>query len=315
METNFHNTVLLNETVDSLEAVPDGIYCDLTAGRGGHSALLLSRLGENGRLVCIDRDPDAVSFLKERFACDRRVTVVKAVFSDLRSILDGLGIDRVDGVLADLGVSSPQLDNVSRGFSYHGDAPLDMRMDTDGGITAADIVNTYTEREIADILFRYGEEKLSRRIAAAICRERENEPILTTLRLAQIVSEAYPAAKRRDAHPARKTFQALRIAVNDELNILEKSLSVMFSSLKIGGKMSVISFHSLEDRAVKTFFASLCRSCHCDPHSPICTCSGTPRARLNFKFVKPGEQEIENNHRSRSAVLRSITKLKEIDDI
>ena len=304
-----HVSVLLFEAVSSLDIKKDGVYVDCTAGGGGHSAEILKRL-ENGRLFSLDRDPEAIAALKERFKGDERVTVVQTEFENIRSVLASYGEEHADGVLADLGVSSHQLDTAERGFSFHSDAPLDMRMSKQG-VSAADLVNSLSERELERIIRTNGEEKFSRSIARAIVRERQKKPVETTLELVEIIKSAMPeAAKRNPGHPARRTFQALRIEVNGELDRLESSLEEMFSSLCVGGRLSVITFHSLEDRIVKRKFASLCTGCTCPPSFPVCVCGKTPRGRLVFKSVLPGEQELEANPRSRSARLRSIEKLK-----
>ena len=304
-----HVSVLLFEAVGSLNIKKDGVYVDCTAGGGGHSAEILKRL-ENGRLFALDRDPEAIATLKERFKGDERVTVVRTEFENIRSVLASYGEEHADGVLADLGVSSHQLDTAERGFSFHSDAPLDMRMSKQG-VSAADLVNSLSERELERIIRTNGEEKFSRSIARAIVRERQKKPVETTLELVEIIKSAMPeAAKRNPGHPARRTFQALRIEVNGELDRLESSLEEMFSSLCVGGRLSVITFHSLEDRIVKRKFASLCTGCTCPPSFPVCVCGKTPRGRLAFKSVLPGEQELEANPRSRSARLRSIEKLK-----
>ncbi|MCI7334938.1 MAG: 16S rRNA (cytosine(1402)-N(4))-methyltransferase RsmH [Oscillospiraceae bacterium] len=304
-----HVSVLLFEAVNSLNIKKDGVYVDCTAGGGGHSAEILKRL-ENGRLFALDRDPEAIAALKERFKGDERVTVVQTEFENIRSVLATYGEEHADGVLADLGVSSHQLDTAERGFSFHSDAPLDMRMSKQG-VSAADLVNTLSERELERIIRTNGEEKFSRSIARAIVRERQKKPVETTLELVDIIKSAMPeAAKRNPGHPARRTFQALRIEVNGELDRLESSLEEMFSSLCVGGRLSVITFHSLEDRIVKRKFASLCTGCTCPPSFPVCVCGKTPRGKLAFKSVLPGEQELEANPRSRSARLRSIEKLK-----
>ncbi len=304
-----HVSVLLFEAVSSLDIKKDGVYVDCTAGGGGHSAEILKRL-ENGRLFSLDRDPEAIAALKERFKGDERVTVVRTEFENIRSVLASYGEEHADGVLADLGVSSHQLDTAERGFSFHSDAPLDMRMSKQG-VSAADLVNSLSERELERIIRTNGEEKFSRSIARAIVRERQKKPVETTLELVEIIKSAMPeAAKRNPGHPARRTFQALRIEVNGELDRLESSLEEMFSSLCVGGRLSVITFHSLEDRIVKRKFASLCTGCTCPPSFPVCVCGKTPRGRLVFKSVLPGEQELEANPRSRSARLRSIEKLK-----
>ena len=304
-----HKPVLLDETIDSLNVQPGGIYLDGTAGGGGHSAEILRRLG-TGTLICVDQDPDAIAVLRERFADSKNVRIVQSNFSEIPSVLAQVGEDKLDGVLLDIGVSSHQLDSVGRGFSYHYDAPLDMRM-SQSGATAADLVNTLSYQELAHILFAYGEEKFARNIARAIERERQKEPITTTLQLAEIVKTAYPAAKRHDKHPARKTFQALRIAVNGELDRLSLRLDRAFENLRVGGRLSVITIHSLEDRLVKQRMASWFTGCTCPKDFPVCVCGKTPRARLVLK--KPCEatqEELAENPRSRSAKLRCCEKIK-----
>lgn len=304
-----HISVLLNETIDSLNIKENGIYVDCTAGGGGHSGAILEKLGENGRLIAIDQDPDAISVLKEKFGNDNRVTVVQKNFSQLKEILLKLNIEYVDGVLADLGVSSHQLDTAERGFSVHNDAPLDMRM-SQSGTSAADLVNKLGERELARIIQTYGEEKFARSIARNIVRERAVEPINSTLRLAEIVKYSIPAAARRSGgHPARKTFQALRIEVNGELDKLDSTLDDMFDVLNVGGRLSIITFHSLEDRMVKKRFAKFCEGCICPKEFPICVCGRTPQGELPFKFITASEEELKNNPRSRSATLRTVEKL------
>lgn len=304
-----HISVLLSETIDSLNIKKNGIYVDCTAGGGGHSKAILDRLDQNGRLIAIDQDPDAIEALTERLGSDGRVTIVKNNFSLIKEILSDLNITEVDGVLADLGVSSHQLDTSSRGFSVHKDAPLDMRMSKTGP-TAADLVNKLGERELARIIQTYGEEKFARSIARNIVRERAIKPIDSTLRLAEIVKYSIPASARRTGgHPARKTFQALRIEVNGELDRLDSALNDMFDVLKVGGRLSVITFHSLEDRMVKKRFAQFCEGCTCPKDFPVCVCGKVPKGRLPFRFITASEEEVEKNPRSRSATLRCIEKL------
>ncbi len=304
-----HISVLLNEAVDSLDIKENGVYVDCTAGGGGHSAAILGHLSQDGRLIAIDQDPDAVSVLKERFGDDKRVTIVQKNFSQLKEILLKLNIEHVDGILADLGVSSHQLDTAERGFSVHNDAPLDMRM-SQSGTSAADLVNKLGERELARIIQTYGEEKFARSIARNIVRERAIEPINSTLRLAEIVKYSIPAAARRSGgHPARKTFQALRIEVNGELEKLDSTLDDMFDALNVGGRLSIITFHSLEDRMVKKRFAKFCEGCICPKEFPVCVCGRTPQGELPFKFITASEEELERNPRSRSATLRTVEKL------
>ncbi len=304
-----HIPVLFEDTIGILKIKEDGIYLDGTAGGGGHSSGILSHLGDKGRLVCVDQDPDAIEVLRGRFGNDDRVSVVNSNFSEIPSILERLGIDSVDGVLLDIGVSSHQLDSAERGFSYHHDAPLDMRM-SQSGTTAADLVNTLPFGELVRIIAVYGEEKFARNIARAIERERQISPIETTLRLAEIVKSAYPAAKRHDKHPARKTFQALRIAVNGELDRLSTGLDGAFESLASGGILAVITFHSLEDRMVKQRFNEYCTGCTCPKDFPVCVCGKKPRGRAVLrKPVTAGEKELTENPRSRSAKLRAVQKV------
>lgn len=304
-----HIPVLLEETIDSLQIDPDGIYVDATAGGAGHSSKILERLSERGRLVCMDQDPDAIRIITERIGSDPRVTVIHDNFAHIAEALSERGIGEVDGILADLGVSSHQLDTPERGFSFHTDAPLDMRMSQEGP-TAADLCNKMSVSELKQILYTYGEEKNAPRIAAAIVAAREEAPISTTLQLAEIVKNAVPARDRRAKHPARRTFQALRIAVNGEMDVLNTAMDSMFDVLKDGGILSIITFHSLEDRMVKQRFASYCQGCICPPEFPVCVCGRTPSAELPFKFRTATDEELEQNPRSRSAKLRCVKKLK-----
>lgn len=308
--SNFsHISVMLYETVDSLVTDPDGIYVDCTTGGAGHSREILSRLSENGRLIAIDQDPDAIAVIKERIGSDKRVTIVHDNFSNLKAILTSLGIEEVNGIMADMGVSSYQLDEGSRGFSYNYDFPLDMRMSKEG-MTAADVVNTYSERDLTRILRDYGEEKFASRIARSICNIREKARIETTFELAEIIKNAIPAATRRTGgNPSKRSFQAIRIEVNGELEKLKNTLDDMFRSLKKGGRLSIITFHSLEDRIVKKAFQEYCKGCECPKSAPICICGKTPEGELPFRKKLPSEEEIENNQRSRSATLRCIERL------
>lgn len=307
MEFN-HKSVLFDETIDALNIKPDGVVVDCTGGGGGHSAAALARLGENGRLIVIDRDPDAIKVLTERFSDDKRVTVVHENFFNISSILVALGINGADSIMADLGVSSYQLDEAERGFSFHHDAPLDMRMSKTGR-SAKELVNELSAGELKRILYDYGEEKFAPRIVSAIIREREKAPIETTFQLADIIREAYPAAARRDGHPARKTFQALRIEVNGELSNLGQAVKDMFGSLNKGGRLAIISFHSLEDKIVKNSFASFTGGCTCPSEFPVCVCGKTPQGKICFKPKTATSRELEENSRSRSAKLRAIEKL------
>jgi len=302
-----HKSVLLNESIDALRIKPDGIYVDATAGGGGHSTQIAKRLN-GGRLILIDQDPDAIKTLNERMKDFECVTIVQDNFCNINSILKELEISGVDGILADLGVSSHQLDTAERGFSFHNDAPLDMRM-SQSGPTAADLVNTLEERELARIITRYGEEKFARSIARNIVKVRQQKRIETTLELSEIIKASMPAAARRDGHPARRTFQALRIEVNGELEKLNDSITDMFESLNVGGVLAVITFHSLEDRTVKQNFAKWCSGCTCPPDFPVCVCGKTPQGKVCFKAKTASDEELAENPRSRSAKLRAIEKL------
>lgn len=305
-----HIPVLFRESIDALDIKPDGLYADCTAGGGGHSNAILDRLSENGRLVAIDRDPEAIETLTKRFEGRENVSIVNDNFFNIKSILSQFTDEGADGILADLGVSSHQLDDAARGFSFHADAPLDMRMSMQG-MSAADAVNSLSQRELQDIIYRYGEDKFAPRIAAGIVRARAEKPIETTLELAEIVKSSIPAAARREGgHPARRTFQALRIYVNGELDGLDRAIDDMFDSLKVGGRLAIITFHSLEDRAVKQTFASLCEGCICPPEFPVCVCGRKSRGRLPQKAVAPSKAELEENPRSRSARLRVIEKIR-----
>ena len=302
-----HISVLLNETIDSLNIKPNGIYIDGTAGGAGHSCEIAKRL-TTGKLIALDRDPDAVKIATERLV-GYNATVVHCNFSEMKQAASKFGIDKVDGILLDLGVSSYQLDNGDRGFSYKYEAPLDMRM-SKSGITAADLVNELSVNELTKIFRDYGEEKFAYKIACNIVKIREQRKIETTIELADIIAACYPAAARRDGNPARKCFQALRIAVNDEFGSLEQALDTAFDMLNIGGVLSIITFHSLEDRIVKQRFKQYCTGCTCPPDFPVCVCGKKPRGELRFrKPVVASKAELEQNLRSRSAKLRSIVKL------
>lgn len=302
-----HKPVLFDEAINALNIKPDGIYFDGTSGGGGHSGAIASRL-TTGRLISVDQDPDAIEILHERLGKYPCVTVVKSNFCMIKQVLIEQSISKVDGILLDLGVSSHQLDEGERGFSYKKDAPLDMRMSQEG-TTAADLVNNLSEQELSKIIFTYGEEKFAKRIAAAIVRERKNGKIETTLQLADIVKNSIPAATRREGgNPARRTFQALRIEVNGELDKLSKALDEMADCLNPGGRIAVITFHSLEDRIVKQRFAKWCSGCTCPPDFPVCVCGKIPLGHLPFKAKAPTEEELEENPRSRSARLRVFEK-------
>lgn len=302
-----HKSVLLDECIENLDIKPDGIYVDGTAGGAGHSKEIAKRL-TNGHLFALDRDPDAVKTATERLQ-DLPATVIQTNYADMREALAKMGVEAVDGVLLDLGVSSWQLDNGDRGFSYHADAPLDMRM-SQSGTSAAGLVNTLGVQELTDILRDYGEEKFAYRIACNIVKHREIAPIETTLQLADIISSSVPAAVRRDGHPARKSFQAIRIAVNQEFEAETVGIKAAFEMLKSGGRLCVITFHSLEDRLVKNLFAEFSKGCICPPEIPICVCGKKPLAKhITRKPIIPSDREIKENARSRSAKLRVIEKL------
>ena len=305
-----HVSVLLSECIEGLAIKPGGIYCDGTAGGAGHSREIAKRLdaAKGGRLISIDRDPDAVAVAAERLK-DLPATVVKGNYSQMDEILDGLGITGVDGILLDLGVSSFQLDNADRGFSYHADAPLDMRMSREG-MSARDVVNTYSARQLSKVIFEYGEEKFARSIAAGIVKAREQKPIETTLELADVIKNSVPQKARRDKNPCKKTFQAIRIEVNNELEHLSLALDKAFDCLNIGGRLCIISFHSLEDRLVKQRFKTFCTGCTCPPDFPVCVCGKTPRGKLiTRKPIEADSIELEENNRSHSAKLRIIEKI------
>lgn len=308
-----HVSVLLNESVDALLPERGGVFVDCTAGGGGHSEEILKRLPENSRLISLDRDDRAIERCRERLApYGEKSTVVKTNYSEIIAVLDDLGIEKIDGVLWDLGVSSVQLDEAERGFSYMQDAPLDMRMDRSGGKTAADIVNGYSERELVRVLRDWGEENFASRIASAIVKKREQKPIETTLELAETVASAIPAAARRKEkqHPAKRTFQAIRIEVNDELTIIEPALTAAISRLAPGGRAAVITFHSLEDRITKQTFKTLENPCTCPADFPVCVCGKKPQIKLvTRKPMLPSKDELEYNPRARSAKLRVCEKL------
>ena len=308
-----HYPVLLEECLEGLAIKPDGIYLDGTLGRAGHSRRIAQRLSAGGRLICVDRDQAALDAAQDRLAeWMDRVTLVHSNFADIDAILDGLGLDRIDGMLFDLGVSSPQLDDSSRGFSYMADAPLDMRMDRSEGLTAADVVNTWSQDELRRILLQYGEERYAGLIAAAIVRRRADKPIATTLELVDVIKGAMPGkALKEKQHPAKRSFQAIRIAVNDELTAVDRMIRAAVPRLKPGGRLAVITFHSLEDRIVKTGLAEFAKGCTCPPDFPVCVCGKTPDVTiLTKKPILPGAQELEENPRSRSAKLRVAEKRK-----
>lgn len=308
-----HRPVLLDECIDGLNIRPDGIYLDGTLGRAGHSREIARRL-TTGRLICVDRDDAALEAAQSRLAdWMDRVTLVHSNFDRVSEILDELGLPGIDGMLFDLGVSSPQLDDGERGFSYMSDAPLDMRMDRREGLTAADVVNGWSQEELKRILLQYGEERYALLIAAAIVRRRADKPIETTLELVEIIKSAMPGkALREKQHPAKRSFQAIRIAVNDELASVERMIRGAVPRLNKGGRLAVITFHSLEDRIVKIGMAEFAKGCTCPPDFPVCVCGKTPDVKLvSRKPILPSEQEIEENPRARSAKLRVAEKLKD----
>ena len=304
-----HITVLREQTVDALNIKPDGVYLDCTAGGGGHSALALESI-KDGRMICIDQDPSAIKTLTNRFDGDGRVTIVHDNFVNINEIMTSLGYEEngADGIMADLGVSSHQLDTGDRGFSFHKDAPLDMRM-SQQGVSAADLVNSLSQQELQRILFTYGDEKFAPQISRNIVKARAQKPIETTFELADIIRDSVPAKFRRDGHPARKSFQALRIQVNGEIDKLETALDYMFERLNVGGRLAIITFHSLEDRVVKNKFKKFCEGCICPPEFPVCVCGRVPKGKIPFKPVTPSKNEIEENSRARSAKLRVIEKI------
>ena len=303
-----HVSVLLKETVDGAFTDPNGVYADLTTGGGGHSLELAKRL-DGGRLICFDQDKEALEAAGERLK-GLPVTLVRSNFCEMKSVLADLGIKELDGIIADLGVSSHQLDTAERGCSFHNDAPLDIRMSGEG-LSARDVVNEYDEGELAKILFDYGEEKFGNRIARGIVNARLTAPIETTGQLAEIIKSSVPAAYRREKNPCRKSFQAIRIEVNHELDVLETALTDGFDVLKVGGRMSVITFHSLEDRIVKNRFKEFCTGCTCPPEFPVCVCGRKPMGRLvDKKPITASPEELERNPRSRSAKLRIIEKIR-----
>ncbi|MGN0520122.1 MAG: 16S rRNA (cytosine(1402)-N(4))-methyltransferase RsmH [Candidatus Fimenecus sp.] len=302
-----HIPVLFQETIDSLQIQPDGVYVDCTAGGGGHSKAILERLSDRGRLIAIDRDPEAIEILQARLGDYPQARIVHDTFNHIGEIL---GETRADGILADLGVSSHQLDTAERGFSFHKDAPLDMRM-SKAGLSAYDVVNTYSEAELSRILFTYGEEKFAKSIARNIVKSRAEKPIATTFDLIDIIKQSMPQKAMRDAHPARRTFQAIRIEVNGELAQLDTALNDMFAALKVGGILSVITFHSLEDRMVKLRFREFAQGCTCPKDFPVCVCGKQPRGKILVKGLAPSAQELSENYRAHSARLRSIQKIKD----
>ncbi len=306
-----HYSVMKEEAIAALHVCPSGVYVDCTAGGGGHSLEIVKRLGNAGKLICLDRDDDALAACQKRLCgYEEQFVTVKSNFADVAEVLKSLKIEKIQGALIDLGVSSYQLDTPERGFSYMKDAPLDMRMDRTQGFTAYDLVNSYSEEELKRVLYSWGEEKFAPRIARAIVTAREEKPIRSTLELAELVKSAIPAKVRVGGHhPAKKTFQAIRIEVNRELDVIEPTLRSLVSVLEVGGRLAVITFHSLEDRIVKQTFQKLANGCTCPPQFPVCICGNKPSVRIEEKGREPSEKELLENPRSRSARLRSVVKI------
>lgn len=298
-----HKSVLFDEAIEALNLNSEKVILDGTAGGGGHSSEISITAK---RLIAVDQDPDAITVLNERLGDRENVTIVHDNFSHIKSILKSLDIEKIDGVLLDLGVSSFQLDTADRGFSFHKDAPLDMRM-SKTGLSARDVVNTYSEAELADVIFKYGEEKFARKIAANIVKSRQDKPIETTFELVDIIKASLPQKAMRDGHPARKTFQAIRIEVNGELDVLKSTLDDAFDCLNNRGRIAVITFHSLEDRIVKEKFNEWCKGCTCPKEFPVCVCGNKPKGKA-FKAVAPSQNELEINPRARSSRLRVFEK-------
>lgn len=298
-----HKSVLFDEAIKALDLNENKIIVDGTAGGGGHSGEIAKRAK---RVISIDQDPDAIAVLNERLGDKENVTIVHDNYSNIKNIISNLNIEKIDGLLLDLGVSSFQLDTAERGFSFHKDAPLDMRM-SKSGLSAYDVVNNYDERQLADIIYRYGEEKFSRRIAANIVKARAKKPIETTFELVDIIKSSMPQKAMRDAHPARRTFQAIRIEVNAELDVLKSTLEDAFDILAPGGRIAIITFHSLEDRIVKEQFAKWCQGCTCPKEFPVCVCGKKPKGKA-FKSISPSKEELEVNPRARSSRLRIFEK-------
>lgn len=298
-----HKSVLFDEAIKALDLNENKIIVDGTAGGGGHSGEIAKRAK---RVISIDQDPDAIAVLNERLGDKENVTIVHDNYSNIKNIISNLNIEKIDGLLLDLGVSSFQLDTAERGFSFHKDAPLDMRM-SKSGLSAYDVVNNYDERQLADIIYRYGEEKFSRRIAANIVKARAKKPIETTFELVDIIKSSMPQKAMRDAHPARRTFQAIRIEVNAELDVLKSTLEDAFDILAPGGRIAIITFHSLEDRIVKEQLAKWCQGCTCPKEFPVCVCGKKPKGKA-FKSISPSKEELEENPRARSSRLRIFEK-------
>ena len=307
-----HVSVLLPECIEGLDIKPDGIYVDGTTGGGGHSLEIVRRLDKGGRLICIDRDTDALAAASKRLEqYADRITFVHSNYSEIGSVLDELGIDGIDGVLMDLGVSSYQLDTAERGFSYMQDARLDMRMNREDAKSAYEVVNEYSEDELRRIIFEYGEEKFAKNIASNIVKKRAEAPIETTLELAELIKASMPEAAREGGHhPAKRTFQAIRIEVNEELSAIPKAIESAVEHLKESGRIAIITFHSLEDRLVKQKYASLATGCTCPREFPVCVCNNKPKVKnVNKKPITACEEELNVNPRSRSAKLRVAEKV------
>ncbi len=311
MSELIHIPVLANECIDGLDIKPDGIYVDGTLGGAGHSSLICEKLSQDGRLIGIDRDKYAIGRAKERLAqYGDKVTYINSNYSNVKSVLNELGIEEIDGMLLDLGVSSFQLDDSDRGFSYRFSSPLDMRMSGGEGMSAKEVVNRYSEKELVRILYEYGEERYSRQIAANICKKRAEKEIETTDELVEIIRNSMPAKALRDGHPAKRSFQAIRIEVNNELAVIEDTVNDAISMLKPGGRLVIITFHSLEDRIVKNAYAKAAQGCTCPREFPICVCGNKPKVKiLTKKPILPTDEELERNSRSASAKLRICEKL------
>ncbi len=306
-----HRSVMLNECIDGLNIKPDGIYVDGTCGGAGHSFEIAKRL-DTGKLICIDQDPDAIAAASKRLEpYKERVIIVKSNFSEAAGVCRNLGYDRIDGLLLDLGVSSFQLDEASRGFSYNADAPLDMRMSDTNPLTAYEVVNSYSESELKRILFEYGEERFAGRIASKIVHARVIKPIETTIELSELIKSAIPSAARNGGHhPAKRSFQAIRIEVNGELDVIAPTIETVCGVMNSGGRMAIITFHSLEDRAVKQAYQKLAEGCTCPKDFPVCVCGNKPKIKIiTKKPIVPSETELEENPRSRSAKLRIAEKI------
>lgn len=306
-----HVSVLLDETIEGLKINPDGTYVDGTLGGGGHSYEICKRLSDKGRLIGIDQDGDALEAARKRLSeFEHKITLVRSNFCEIATILKDLEVLKVDGIILDLGVSSYQLDNAERGFSYRNGAPLDMRMDTRQGTTAADVVNRYSETELFHVIRDYGEERFAKNIAKHICAERQKHPIETTEQLSEIIKGAVPMKFQKNGHPAKRTFQAIRIEVNRELGVLEESIDQMIDCLKPKGRICIITFHSLEDRIVKTKFKENENPCTCPPDFPVCVCGKKPKGKvITRKPIVPTEKEIKENKRSKSSKLRIFERV------